>query len=221
MVESSGTLRDADLREGKDLRYAQVDRLAVLALALGLLACVPVFAPFAIALGIISIRRIRKSQGTLAGLPVAVIGIAAAVLMAGGWTIFLVQRHLKHRRGETEGPKVVAQFFDWMSRGYLDDCFALLTDAGKETYQAAYLKGFQEHLVGLGGYKAVERTSTWWRRGGYATTAEVAEMRFRVTTGTKDLYFSIVLVEVGDAWRIDQIKPAPEDEAPPQDDAPR
>jgi hypothetical protein len=195
MVESSGTLRDADLREA-DLRpYARISRLAVLSLVLALLGCLVVPIPVAIVCAILAIRRIRASKGALAGMPLAVGAIGVAVAVALAWGGYTQWRASKHRRGEEQSTRAVGEFFDWLSRGYLEDAYALLSTDGKMLYRDQ-LPGFRKFLEPQGKFQDVRLVESAW------PASAVGKMKFAVRFQNRELTYVITVAEEEGKWRL-------------------
>ena len=196
VVESSGTLRDADLREAEVRPYAQISRLAVLSLVLGLLGCLVVPIPVALVLGILAVKRIRASKGAVAGMPVAIAGLAAALAMAAGWGIFLHLRARDRERAVQETTENLRQFFDWMSRGYPEDAFTLFSSGGKEKYRPV-LQEWQKSLKDLGRFQDVAFLDAEWEG------KDQGKLKFAVRFEARLLAYDITIVREKRKWGLD------------------
>ena len=196
MVESSGVLRDADLRGDGIRPYAQVSRLAVVSLVLALLGFLIVPIPFAVLFGILSIRRIRSSKGALAGMPVAVGGLVVAVAMVGAWGVYLRVQAGNRQRAATQCTESVRQFFDWLVRGYPEDAFVLLSEAGQERYKKA-LPPWGKEMAQLGRLDGVEFLKAAWKG------KDAATMGFVVRFSEEEFGYEVVVVREQGVWRLD------------------
>jgi len=195
VVESSGVLRDADLRGEGIQPYAQVSRLAVVSLVLGLLGFLIVPIPFAVIFGILSIRRIRASKGALAGMPVAVGGLVVAVAMAGAWGVYRLARAADRRRAVEQCTESVRQFFDWMTRGYPEDAFTLLSSAAQEKYTKA-LPPWGKEMAQLGRFDGVEFLKVAWQG------KDAATMGFIVRFSEEHFGYEVTVVREEGVWRL-------------------
>jgi hypothetical protein len=189
VVESSGTLRDADLREEGIPTYARVSGLAVASLVSGVLGCLFVPAGAALVFGVLAVRRIRQSKGALVGTPLAVAGIVIGVLMVAAMSTFLWYRADVRARGIEQSRTVVAKFFDSVERGFHDDAYALCAPGLKQEVTPQILKNLQTVLVAYGKVQAVTVESGSWKRSGDIT--DVAEMTFVVRTPQKNFRYVI------------------------------
>lgn len=206
MVESSGTLRDADLREAGVRQYARVDPVAILTPILGVFGCltvpifgVPVPVPLALVCGIVAIKRIRASKGGLVGSPVAVAGMVLwAALLAAGY-YYNWARQANRQRGMEESTRVVQEFFDFLIRGSYEDAYALLSSTGKEQY----VKELAEHRKGLqplGRLQGVQLQGVEWTG---PLGHEAGKMFFNLSFEKQLLLLVITMVQEDDQWRIE------------------
>jgi len=200
MVESSGILRDSDLRGDGIRPYAQISRLAVLSLVLNVLI---VTFPLTIVLGIMAVRRIRASKGAVAGLPVAIAGIVVGLALAAGVGVYHVRKTAARSRAIAQSEAVLLEFFDFTRRGYADDAWARVTPEGRKQLARDQIEQLRGLLKAVGKVKSVSAGSVVWRRG--KQRGLVAEMIVTVETETRPLYFKVVTAEVNDRWLIDSM----------------
>ena len=221
MVESSGTLRDADLRGSGPATYAQVSRLAVLSLILGVLGCALATIPVALACGIVAVKRIRASKGAQVGMPVAVLGIVLSILMAGAWAAWYLWRENERARGIERSTQVVADFFEYAWSRDFPSAFELFSDQGKQEIRGVREKGVdpleRTHalLKQTGRVQRVDLVQTFWKAG--RARNDVAEIRFNIVTEKQTIAVIVTLGKHGDKWLMEGLPKSGEAPPPPSD----
>jgi len=209
VVESSGSLRDADLREEGVRQYGRVDPVAILTLILGFFGCltVPIFGvwvpiPLAVVCGIAAIKRIRGSGGGLVGTPLVIAGMVL-------WTALLAARYyydwsteVKRKHAITEGSRMVNDFFGFLHGGHFDDAHALLSDGGKKRYGKG-LAEWKTSLDPLGKFQDVQFVAVEWERD--IAGEEAGLMWFNVRFEKQALMYIVTMVQEDDDWLIADI----------------
>ena len=133
--------------------YAELDPLAVAALAVGVLSLVVILLPWMAFLPLIglvlaaaSVYRIRKAGGTRTGLPVALVGgaLCLATLALGGWSLGADRRRTSADAAAIE--RVAADFGEHLAAGDAASAYRLLHPTFRRgvdgTFFAEVMQGF-------------------------------------------------------------------------------
>jgi len=163
MVDVEPSLRQLEPRLDRaiDHEYAAVSTLAVLSLVLGLLSLPALALAFvssfkywllnliplaAVVLASAGLYRIRRSEGTLAGRRIAMVGLALGGLLLLSGIVLHGHRHLERRAYRAEVREAAfAQFKDFAPEG-----LGRLYDRFGESFRAkVWREGFVGYLAGL------------------------------------------------------------------------